>query len=122
MYVVCVAAVLCVCFECSSTSPTSPTSSRGKCGGGAAKASSSSTSSSSTQQQLQLVLSPAVARIAELEGKLRACEATFDGDEEAYLASAQGNALEANLAETEEKLMKDIATMDDNFNFYYQDV
>ena len=44
-------------------------------------ASSSSSSSSTTpQQQLQLALSPAAARVAKLEGKLRACEATLDGD------------------------------------------
>lgn len=48
--------------------------------------------------------------------------ANFEGDEAAYLASAQGNALEVNLAETEEKVMKEMATMDDNFNFYYKDV
>ena len=48
--------------------------------------------------------------------------ANFGGDEAAYLASAQGNALEVNLAETEEKVMKEISTMDDNFNFYYKDV
>ena len=51
----------------------------------AAKTSSSSSSttapsSASTPRQLQLVLSPAAARVAELEGKLRACEATLDGD------------------------------------------
>ena len=43
-------------------------------------ASTSASSSASTPRQLQLVLSPAAARDAELEEKLRACEATLDGD------------------------------------------
>jgi hypothetical protein len=45
-----------------------------------ASASAASASSSSTPRQLQLALSPAAARVTELEGKLRACEATLDGD------------------------------------------
>ena len=43
-------------------------------------ASSSSASSSSTPLQLRLALSPAAARVLELEAKLRACEATLNGD------------------------------------------